>query len=157
MKNEYNKALAEINIILENTEEEIKNKIPNDFKKFIKENMDDAHYINIDQNRSLNEQNISKETKQILALIYRDYLCDKEERIKLINQEKQEQLKKEQEEHEKYNINFDIINGNRQKSIMEKLKENANTSLIEISQEKWYKKIINKILIFFKIKKQTKE
>lgn len=153
MKNEYKQALAEVNIILENTQEEIKNKLPNRFKKFIKENMDNNHYIKIDKNKSLVEQNISKETKEILALIYRDYLCTKEERTILISQEQQEKMRKEKDEQEKYNIDFNKISEKRkQKNIIEKLKEEKQTSLIEISQEKWYKKIINKILGFFKLR-----
>lgn len=157
MKNQYKLALAEVNIILENTQEEIKNKIPNRFKNFIKENMDNNHYIKIYENKSLVEQNISKETKEILALIYRDYLCTKEERIILINQEQQEQIKKEKEKQEKYNIDFyKISERKKQKNIIEKLEEETQNSLIEISQEKWYKKIINKILVFFKIKNRYK-
>lgn len=153
MKKEYKQALAEVNIILENTQEEVKNRLPNSLTRFIKENMDNNHYIKIDKSKSLIEQNISKETKEILALIYRDYLCTKDERKILISQEQQEKMKKEKDKQEKYNIDFDKISEKRkQKNIIEKLEEEKQTSLIESSQEKWYKKIINKILNFFKIR-----
>ena len=74
------KALSEVNIVLENTEEKIKNKIPDKFIKFIQDNMDTNHKIELQKNKPLIEQNIMEETKEILSLIYRDYICTKEEK-----------------------------------------------------------------------------
>lgn len=153
MKIEYKKALAEVNLILENTEEEIKDKIPEGFKKFIKENMDEKHQIELQANNDLREQNIMQETKEILALIYRDYICSTEERKELLLEEKQKREQIEKEKQEKYNIDFDKIAENRrQKNIIDKLERETETALVRISKEKWYQKIINKVLKIFKIK-----
>ena len=153
MKKEYKMALAEVNQILIYTEEDIVSKIPEKFKKFIEDNMDQNHIIKIDKNKSLVEQDIMNETKQILALIYRDYICSKEERENLILQEQQERQRIEKEKQEKYNIDFEKRNENKKSKNIEEELETEETSLIEYKEEKWYEKIINKILKIFKFKK----
>ena len=153
MKKEYKMALSEVNQILSHTEEEIISKIPQKFKQFIENNMDKTHQIQIEENASLTEQNIMQETKQILALIYRDYICTQKEREELLKQEHEERKRIEKEQQEKYNIDFEKIKENRQqKNIVEKLESKEETALVEIAEERWYKKIINKILKIFRIK-----
>ena len=135
MKIEYRQALFEIYKILENTDEEIINKIPEKFIKFVKENMDTNYKFELKKGKELVKQNLKDETKQIIALIYKKYLCD-----------------------EKKVINNYVIGFNKHKTLkeenMQKDKDvkNMETSLLEIKEEKWYKKLINKILKFLKIK-----
>ena len=139
MKIEYRQALFEVYKILENTDEEIINKIPEKFIKFVKENMDTNYKFELEKGKELIKQNLKDETKQIIALIYKDYICD-------------------EKEHEKEVINDYNINFNRNKELekeglqKENNIENIEKSLLEIKREKWYKKLINKILKFFKIK-----
>lgn len=80
MKENIRKAFAEINDIILHSEIEIQMKIPYKLKKLIKDNMDINYDIKIDYAKSINEQRLLSETRDILAMIYRDYLC-KEERI----------------------------------------------------------------------------
>ena len=137
MKIEYRQALFEIYKILENTDEEIINKIPEKFIKFVKENMDTNYKFELKKGKELVKQNLKDETKQIIALIYKKYLCD-----------------------EKKVINNYVIGFNKHKKLKEeniqkdKDVKNIETSLLEIKEEKWYKKLINKILKFLKIKKR---
>lgn len=150
MKKQYKEALAEVDIILENTEEELVNKIPHNFKKFIKENKEKNHTIKLQNNKTLMEQNIKQETKQILALLYRDYICSKEEKKELIRCEQEEREKIEAEKKEKFKIDF----GERKQRIgAENLETEKQALLIKNQKEKWYQKIINKILQKFKINK----
>lgn len=135
MKIEYRQALFEVDKILENTDEKIKSKIPEKFIKFVKENMDKNYKFELEKGKELIKQNLKDETKQIIALIYRDYICD--EKVVINN----------------YEIDF-----NRNKNLKEENVqknddiENLEKSLLEIKEEKWYKKLINKILKFLKIK-----
>ena len=135
MKIEYRQALFEVYKILQNTDEEIINKIPEKFMKFVKENMDTNYKFELQKGKELIKQNLKDETKQIIALIYRDYICDEKEVINdhNINYNRNKELEKEGLQKEN-NI------------------ENIEKSLLEIKKEKWYKKLINKILKFFKIK-----
>ena len=84
----YEKVLSEVNYILQNLPSEIQNKIPSDFKSAIVQNMDVTYIPEpYDRNKTLDEQNISEETKKILALIYRNYIVADEERKQLIIEE----------------------------------------------------------------------
>ena len=153
MEQKYKKALSEVNIILAHTEKEVKDKIPEYFIQYIKENMDKNHKIKIQNNKELLEQNIMLETKQIIALMYRDYICTKDEREKLIRQEKEKYKRIEKEKQEKYKIDFKkIAQRKTQKNIIDKVKTKEKSSLIERKEEKWYNNIIDKILKIFKIK-----
>lgn len=153
MEQKYKKALSEVNIILAHTEKEVKDKIPEYFIQYIKENMDKNHRIKIQNNKELLEQNIMLETKQIIALMYRDYICTKDEREKLIRQEKEKYKRIEKEKQEKYKIDFKKNAERRsQKNIIDKVKTKEKSSLIERKEEKWYNNIIDKILKIFKIK-----
>ncbi len=150
MKKEYKMALSEVNTILQYSENEILFKIPQKFINFIQENMDTSYNFEIEKNKSLVEQNMMQETKQILALIYRDYLCSKEQKENLIEKEQKEADRIEKEKSEKYKIDFEKINKNRNTNMLNQTKN--EWTLVKIQKEKWYKKLINKILKIFKIK-----
>ena len=72
---EYQKAFSEIKYIIDNLEEEIKNKIPDKFKEFIVKNMDKTYKVKMPLEYGLDKCKLSNKTKEILSLIYRDYLC----------------------------------------------------------------------------------
>lgn len=78
-------------------------------------------------------------------------MCTPEKRMELLQIDKEELNREEEILREKYAINFD----ERKRKIKEDSIDNKRTEnmyMTEIKQEKWYKKIINKILKFFKIK-----
>ncbi len=146
MKIEYRQALFEVYKILENTDEEIKNKIPEKFIKFVKENMDTNYKFELEKGKELVRQNLKSETKQIIALIYKYYICGEEERKKIVEKEKIDIRKN-------FYIDFNKNKKSKIKNIQNRDEiENFETSLVEIKKEKWYKKLINKILEFFQIK-----
>ena len=74
MKDEmYANALKELYDILQNTEEELLTKIPQNFLDFVKENMNQEYISNIDYNLEIDKQKLLPETEAILSLIYRSY------------------------------------------------------------------------------------
>lgn len=107
MTKEYKIALAEVNGILENSDMEILEKIPEKFIDFIKANMDLDYQIELDFSKSLVEQDISKIAKKIISLIYRDYLVQADERIFLLQYENRRRREIEDEKRKKYDIKFD--------------------------------------------------
>lgn len=143
MKEDIYKAFSEVYTILEYSNEEIKNKIPNDFILLIKNNKDINHKLVLDEKKSLNEQKLLIETREILALIYRDYLCSEDERKELIrvNNQKLEEINK------KYDIQ-NIFEQRKNKTSI----DNENEEILPeiINEEKWYKKIFNFIKKLFK-------
>ena len=104
----------------------------------------------MDYSKSINEQDLLHETKTILSLIYRDYICTPEERKMLIEKDKIKIEKEEELLKQKYNIDFKKIKENKEYCNLNNPEKSSNVSLVEIKKEKWYVKIINKILDFFK-------
>ncbi len=96
-------ALTEVNLIIEAMPEEESSKISNSFKKFIKDNMSTTYKPNIDLSIPLEQQELKKDTITMFSLIYRNYFCTKEEKTRLMEQDRIELARIEQEKQEKYN------------------------------------------------------
>ena len=145
MNDKYAKACTEVLTIIPYIEQEYAKKIPIQFIKMMEQISDKEYLPKYDISKRLKEQELLLETRAILALIYRDYICTKEERETLLLQEKEE----------KYNIDFETVKEKRNhKKFEEKLEsKNKNTNaLIQVHKEVWYKKILLKIIDFFKRK-----
>lgn len=98
----YTKSLSEVDIILKNIPEKFLKNIPDKFKKLINEGKDKNY--NPEINDLVIGEKLLPETVVILGLIYRDFLCSKEEKEKLYNEEKEELLKLEKDDKQ---INLD--------------------------------------------------
>ena len=123
----YEKVLREVEYILQQFPKEIQNKIPNDFRNTIVKKMDVTYIPEpYNKNKTLDEQNISEETKKILALIYRNYLVSDEERKKLITEENNIREKLENEKRKKYGAE-DIFNNKTNNS--QNINSNADADL----------------------------
>lgn len=80
---EYQNALAEVDMILKIMEKDMINKIPDSFLKFVEQKKSKSYITNLNMDLSLNEQKLLKETRAILSLIYRSFLCNPNESKKL--------------------------------------------------------------------------
>lgn len=145
MERTYEKSLTEVYKVIEYLEYEEYNKIPKKFLKHLYEEMNKDYYFEIVVNEDFINNEMSNEAKEILAVIYRDYLVTKEERVKLLKEESEEEKRIEQKLREKYNPD-NIFKKNKEKD----KSNDTNTSMIKIEEIKWYKKIISKILSIFK-------
>ncbi len=126
------KALREVHEIIMNSEQEIQDRIPERFMKLLEENEDKEYIPRIDFSKDINEQVLLEDTRDILAMVYTDYICNEEER-KDFFQKKEKILK---EENEKYYVYKKM---KKRATVV----ETKNTSLAEIRKEKWYTKVIN--------------
>ena len=138
------KVFSEVYDIIYHMEKNLYNKIPKQFIHFIKENKEDNYIVNIDYSKSINEQELLQQTRVMLSLIYRDYLCDEEERQELIEKDKKELKRIEERIREKYNPD-EIFKNKKQ--------ENDNKLPIEVKR----KNLLEKIIEFIKniIKKRV--
>jgi len=138
------KVFSEVYDIIYHMEKNLYKKIPKQFIHFIKENKDDNYIINIDYSKSINEQELLQQTRVMLSLIYRDYLCDEEERKELIEKDKKELKRIEEGIREIYNPD-EIFKNKKQ--------ENDNKLPIEVKR----KNLLEKIIEFIKniIKKRV--
>lgn len=106
------KSYKEVYRIIEHSSLEVKNKIPKSFINTISELMDQEYEPQIDYSKDINDQNLMKETYAMMALIYRDFICDKNKQKILLDKEKKERIKIEKIKKEKYNPNNLFENSN---------------------------------------------
>lgn len=143
----YKKALAEVKEIINHSSKEITDKIPDKFWNYIINNMDLTHPVNINFYNENWEDTLLDETKAILAMVYRDYIANDDEREMLIRQEKEEEEKRERELREKYNPDNLFKNKEKEEA------HDVDNQLIVIDYLHWYQKIYHKILKLFGIQK----
>ena len=101
---EFAEASAEINEILKYLPKEEVEKIPSKLREFFKEISSKDYVTNINPNIPLDKQQIKEKTKDIIALIYRNYWCSEEERKELDQKLIENDKKFEEELREKYNL-----------------------------------------------------
>lgn len=127
------------------------NKLPEKFIKFVENNMDKDYRPNISENIPISEQELKKDTKVLLSLLYRNYWCDEEEKERLKQEDIIKKIEYEKELREKYNPDNIFKDSKKIEVTVENDDvENRETALVEYSEMKWYRKIFNKILSFFK-------
>lgn len=102
---ELSESAVEINCIFDNMTTETLQQIPKNFRNFFKKISSKTYSFQYDKNKKLDEQQLSPKTKGILALIYRDYLCDDIEKQKYIEDCKKVLEKIEQQKYAIYNPN----------------------------------------------------
>ncbi len=153
---EIKQSLVEVEKILEKLNEEEYLKIPNEFKNYILENKDNEYIWEYDSQKPLQEQDISICSLAMLAYINSEYLLNDRQKEYMEKVYEENDNKLEQELREKNNPD-DIfknrkeinIESDQEIDIPEKLEETQNTELVKY-KESIFKRIINKILSFFK-------
>lgn len=134
---------SEIYEIIKHFDDELKKKIPPKFISFIKNNRDIDYKVHIDYSKNLSEQNLMHETKVMLSVIYRNFLCSKDEKEKLQNKEKEELLEIEKKKIEKYNPDNIFTTKKRIETL-----DDTSVSMIEYKNS-LLSKIMHKIKSFF--------
>lgn len=143
MTKEYRIALSEVNALLKLSNMEVVHNVPYKLRKYIVQNMDKTFKVNVDMSKSLEDQNISNKAKNILALVYRDYLVTNEEKKQLIINEKQMQTERQKQIRELYNPE------NVFKKNYEINEQQGSTAMIVIKEKNIFSKILHKIKSFF--------
>lgn len=94
-------AIVEFKSILEHCPIEVQSKIPNRFMDELNNLESKTYKFNYDESKRIEDQNIKPETKGLIGLVYRDYICDDKEEYN--NKYKIYLNNKEVEKREKYN------------------------------------------------------
>lgn len=142
MKNTTNQAFSETYDVINHMSKEMQEKIPKSFINLIKENRDLDYKVNIDYSIDIKEQ-LLKETKTILSLVYRDYLCSSEKREELLALDIEEIRREEKSSQEKYKIDYDSRKKEKLQDVEELKNKEQETLPIKVEKDKWYIKIIN--------------
>lgn len=128
----YRKALAEVDMIIENIPDQLKKMIPVKMIEMLKREKDFNYKPEI--NELVIKNNILPETTVILALLYRDFLCSSTEKEVLQLKDKKVLQKLKQEEGEQ-KFNYEGLFPKHIKN------EKEEIQLVEV-KEKWYIKLI---------------
>lgn len=147
MKEIYMNAFSEVNAILNLMPTNLLIKIPIKFRQIISEYRKNDYNPQIEE--PIENYKLMEETKIILSLIYRDFLCSKEEKEKLKIRDAQKLREEEEKLREKYNSD-DIFK--RSKKVSEKIQPSEETRMTIVpEEEKWYTKLFTKIKHLFKL------
>ncbi len=140
-------AFTEVKDIINHMETRVYNKIPKEVIELIEENENKEYKPNIDYSKNINNQILLEDTKIILALIYREFVCSKEKREELIRREQIKISKIEEEKRKKYNPN-ELF---KKKEIEAKKQETTEDTRMTLYKKSIFTRIINKIKNIFKI------
>lgn len=126
----------------------IDNYIPKEFVELINNNRDKQYKVNIDYSKSINDQELQRGTRVILSLIYRDFLCNKEERQFLVNKDKEDIKKYEEALREKYNT--DNLFKKKDIAVEETIENTESKEMMEYKKENFLKKFLKRIFSIFR-------
>lgn len=149
MKDTINQAFTQVYDVINHMEIEMQEKIPKKFIDLIRENRDLDYKLNINYKEDIKKQ-LLKESKVILSLIYRDFLCSKEKKEKLLQLDLEEIRREEKILSEKYEIDLEKREKEKIEKNIEKIKEQDEKLPIKVEKEKWYKKIFEILKKMFK-------
>lgn len=150
VKENYANAYKEVLIVLNNLVIEDYNKISPKYIDFFKANCNNEYDFEYDCSKSFEDQDLLDDTKYILFKLFEQFGATNEQKEKINIYRKNYYNKLEEEKRKKYNL--DNIFKNKQSSNTYDSKENIQDeqSLVKIEKQKWYKKIFNFIINFFK-------
>ena len=146
----YPNAYKEVIAVLNYVPQESVEKIPQSMIETFKAKMDKDYNFIVDINKSFEEQDLLDETKAIFANIFRDYWATPYQKERILEKEKYDRQKLENEKVQKYNP--DDIFKKKQQIRENETAENYDENLpMEVKKENLYRKIINFFKRFFHI------
>lgn len=143
---EYSNSLYQISEILKYLAPNLKTRIPKKFISYFENNKSKDYKWSIDKSVPLEKQDLLPTTKEILTVLYKDYMCNDIERIELEKTLNENEVNYQNELREKYNP--DNLFKNKQKEVKNVITENESTSVVAY-KESFIKRIIGKIKLFF--------
>ena len=102
----YANAYSEVLEILKYIPVEDYNKIPKTKIELFKTNANNDYSFTYNPSKTLEEQEVSKLTKGIIAILFRDYWATEIQRNKIITKQNYDRIKIEKEKQEKYNADI---------------------------------------------------
>ena len=97
-------AYREVLVILDNMEDEYKNKVPQELINFFKRNEAKEYVFKLDNSIPLTEQRIKEKTLSLLAILNLNYWCSIDERKELIKKYSDNERKFRKEVDIKYHV-----------------------------------------------------
>ena len=151
---QYANAYTEVLDILKYISKEDYEKIPKSKIKVFEENSNKNYSFTYDENKTLDEQNVSEIAKAIIAILFRDYWATKEQRYVIIKKQREAREEQEKQIRERIEQNRkikedDIKTIDVSTDLDLDYNYNQGTSLEIYRKDNILKKIIGKIKDFF--------
>lgn len=140
----YAEAISETLDILEHTKKEDVDKISPKFMEYLRNNASPNYISNLDHSKKISDMDLKQKTKVILAIIYRKFWCDEEQKLEFDKKIKNNELIYQKELREKYNPD----NIFKEKVVKENNDIKENLSIIEY-KESFFIRFIKKIKSLF--------
>ncbi len=161
MEDVYPKAYKEAYVILNYMPKEDYDRVPKDVITMLEQNMDKEYEYDLDKTIPFEEQKMLKQTKELLAIFFRDYWANEEQKAKIEKKFKEDIARAEEKKKEKYNSNEIFKKETRGTQKIEEntesgenVEEPKDKSLIENNKKKWYNRVFDFIKSIFKKKEQ---
>lgn len=145
---EYLNSLYQVSEIIKYFSPELKNKIPKKLLTYFEENKSQNYNWNLDKTKSLKEQKLLENTKEILSMIYKEYLCDEKEKLEIEKILIDNEISYQNSLSKKYSS--DIFGKKSRKMSCTDGEINENNVELLKYKEPIFKRILNKIKAIFK-------
>lgn len=154
-KENYKIAFYEVDKIIEAMPINLSKRISKDFIKFLKDNKAKNYNFKFTSKDKLSTVKLTKETKIILSLIYRNYLVSDEKRKELYMQDSKILEKIEKEKSEKYSYE-NLFKNPKSNNIELQKAENISNSIVEYKKENIITNLFKKIKLWISTKHHKK-
>ena len=149
---QYANAYTEVLDILKYISKEDYEKIPKSKIKVFEENSNKNYSFTYDENKTLDEQNVSEIAKAIIAILFRDYWVTKEQRYVIIKKQQEIKEQKQKELMAKFEQNKKISEKDLKKvNVASDLDLDIDYELLGTNmplykkEEGFFEKLVNKI------------
>lgn len=137
---EYANAYSEVLEILRYISKEDYEKIPNSKIELFETNHNKDYKFKYNPNKTLDEQNVSKIAKAIIAILFRDYWATEIQKEKIVKKQNYDRMKLEQEKRDRYNPD-NLFENSEKNVIMNNTNNVEKLDLVEVKNNKWHKKV----------------
>lgn len=147
---EYANAYSEVLEILNYIPKSDYNKIPTNMIKLFTINKNKKYSFNYDVNKTLNEQNVSKKAKTIIAILFRDYWATEYQKEKILAKEKYDMEQIECKKREKYSSDNIFKNQDIKENKVNENTQNHEVQMVEYKENlftkfmNWIKRILKR-------------
>ena len=141
IKSEYAIAYKEVFEILKYIPKEDYNKIPSEKIELYKVMQEKNYNFKYNPSKTLDEQNVSKRAKAIIALLFRDYWATDIQRKKILEKQKYDRQRIEEEKKQKYQ--YKDLFKKEERTI--EIKDNTESVTLIEYKENVFARFLNKI------------
>ena len=146
IKSEYARAYKEVFEILKYIPKEDYNKIPSEKIELYKVMQEKNYNFKYNPSKTLDEQNVSKRAKAIIALLFRDYWATDIQRKKILEKQKYDIQRIEEEKKQKYQ--YKDLFKKEERTI--EIKDNTESVTLIKYKENVFNRFLNRIRIILK-------